>query len=611
MDSMQPVATAARTPLPAGDRTRRMTDALRRRAAAIPRFSDDAPAPIALAAAALVVFDRHLKHWPGDPGWIDRDRLVFAGAHAPALAQALLQSNGYEPPPGEPARIGRPRKVVACRLAQLGTADRAASPAHAAHGVTIVRARQSLPMAVGLALAEQRLAAAFGETEEAIIDHRSYALVDHECIAGPLAAHACRTAVERRLGKLVVVCHDDHATGIGEDPAAFFARSGWQLIGPLDADDVEAIDDALHAARRNRRQPTAVVVRSRSGFADSASADHAALAYPADHAALAYPADHGASQTAGSSAMPRISAVAPEARDDSCARADGGLAYRAWQGRYAAWQRRNPSLAAEFDRRMRADDPDAMRHATLALVTRYGRCETASTREATEAAMQCLGAHLPELLRVPGDPRCAAATANGVAMHGGFVPHVVHRAKLDPDTIESLRRAARQHRHVVHVFERDAADAAAQAMAGFDAWWPCDGAEAAVASSTALENRGRPSALFVSDQPRAPMRRSPEQLLSIRRGGYVLHDRDDPVAVLVASGEAVELAVEMQGRLDAFGIAVRVVSMPCASVFDRQEPAWRERVLPMQLPRWTIDSDSDIEEVVHQLVVTDEAARVA
>src|SRR5690606_17582810 len=128
----------------------------------------------------------------------------------PALAQVLLQSSGYEPPPGEPARIGRPRAQAACRLAQLGAADRAAPAVRAAHGVTIVRPRQALPMAVGLALAEQRLAAIFGDTDDAIIDHRSYALVDHECIAGPLAAHACRTAVERRLGKLVVVCHDDH-----------------------------------------------------------------------------------------------------------------------------------------------------------------------------------------------------------------------------------------------------------------------------------------------------------------------------------------------------------------------------------------------------------------
>ncbi len=563
-----------------GARADRMADALRRLAAAFPPASD-ASEPIPLAAAAVVVFDRHLKHWPGDPGWIDRDRLVFAGAHAPALAQAVLQSNGYEPPPGAPARIGRPRTVAACRLAQLAAADRAAPAARAAHGVTIVRARQSLPMAVGLALAEQRLAATFGDSDDAIVDHRSYAFVDHECIAGPLAAHACRTAVERRLGKLVVVCHDDHAPGTGEDPASFFERHGWQVIGPLDADDGEAIDAALHGAARNRWQPAAIVVRSRSGIAGNGESDTASA--------------H------------RIAAVASDACDT---RADGERVYRAWQGRYAAWQRRNPSLAAEFDRRMRGDDPVGLRAATLALITRYGRCEVASTRDASQAAMQSLGAQLPELQRVPGDPRCAAAIANGIAMHGGFVPQVVHRTTLDPDAIEALRRAGRQHRHAVHVFEHHEGPAAG-AIPGFDAWWPCDGAEAAVASSAVLEYRGRASALCVSDEPRAPLRRSPEQLLSIRRGAYVLHDRDEPVAVLVASGDMVERAVEAQRRLDAFGVAVRVVSMPCAAVFDRQDPAWREHVLPMQLPRWTIESDDDVNAVVRQLIVSDEAVRAA
>lgn len=552
-----------------------------------------------LAAAAFVVFDRHLKHWPGDPGWVDRDRLVFAGANAPGLAQALLESNGYEPPPGEPARIGRPRNVVACRLAQLAAADRAAPAARAAHGVTIVRARQSLPMAVGLALAEQRLAATFCDTGDAIIDHRSYALVDHECIAGPLAVHACRTAAERRLGKLVVVCHDDHARGIGENPASFFERNGWQMIGPLDADDIEGIDTALHAAARNRWQPAAIVVRSRFGFTEPESAP------TSDRSSERASAVACESETA--SARP-IAAVSSGTRNT---RERGERVYRAWQGRYTAWQRRNPSLAAEFDRRMRGDDPAALRHATLALITRYGRCETASTRDASEAAMQSLGAHLPELQRVPGDPRCAAAVANGIAMHGGFVPHVVHRTTLDQDAIEALRRAGRQHRHAVHVFEHNADDPAARAIPGFDAWWPCDGAEAAVASSAVLEYRSRASALFVSDEPRAPLRRSPEQLLAIRRGGYVLHDRDEPVAVLVASGSAVERAAEAQRRLDAYGVAVRVVSMPCASVFDRQDPAWREQVLPMQLPQWMIESGCDVEAIVRQLVVPDEAVRAA
>ncbi|RPH60057.1 MAG: transketolase, partial [Burkholderiales bacterium] len=317
------------------------------------------------------------------------------------------------------------------------------------------------------------------------------------------------------------------------------------------------------------------------------------------------------------------------------ARERGEAACRDWQRRFSAYQAEFPALAAEFGRRMRGDLPVDFQETLVSMMARFGQsADSVATRKASQNVLAALAPKLPELIGGSADlsgsnltefPGCGAvrggspggrhvnygvrefgmaAVMNGMALHGGFIPYGGTFLTFSDYSRNAIRMAALMKRRVVHVFTHDSIGlgedgpthqavehaASLRLIPNLDVWRPCDSAETAVAWTGAIGQSTRPSALLLSRQNLPAQPRSPEQVLAIRRGGYVLADRDDAVATLLATGSEVSLAIEAQRLLDARGVPVRVVSMPSTTVFDRQDRAWRDEVLPPQLPRFGVEA---------------------
>ncbi|MEZ5605489.1 MAG: transketolase C-terminal domain-containing protein, partial [Burkholderiaceae bacterium] len=317
------------------------------------------------------------------------------------------------------------------------------------------------------------------------------------------------------------------------------------------------------------------------------------------------------------------------------ARERGEATYRDWQRRFSAYQAEFPALAAEFGRRMRGDLPADFQETLVAVMAGFGQSkDTIATRKASQNVLAAIAPKVPELIGGSADltgsnltdfPGCGAvrggqkggrhvnygvrefgmaAAMNGMALHGGFIPYGGTFLTFSDYSRNAIRMAALMKQRVVHVFTHDSIGlgedgpthqavehaASLRLIPNLDVWRPCDPAETAVAWLGALGQATRPSALLLSRQNLPAQPRSPEQVLAIRRGGYVLADRDDAVAVLLATGSEVSLAVEAQKLLDARGVPVRVVSMPSSTVFDRQDARWRDEVLPAGLPRFGVEA---------------------
>jgi transketolase len=317
------------------------------------------------------------------------------------------------------------------------------------------------------------------------------------------------------------------------------------------------------------------------------------------------------------------------------AREAGAGREAAWRRAFEAYRSEHPALAAEFERRIAGELPPSFGETALAAMARFGQGgEAVATRKASQQVLAALAPQVPELLGGSADltgsnltdfPGCGAvrggqpggrhihygvrefgmaAIMNGVALHGGFVPYGGTFLAFSDYSRNALRMAALMRQRVIHVFTHDSIGlgedgpthqpvehaASLRLVPHLDVWRPCDAAETAAAWLHALEQRERPSALLLSRQNLPAQPRTPEQVLAIRRGGYVLSDRADAVAVLLATGSEVALATAAQKLLDAEGRPVRVVSLPSSTVFDRQERPWRDAVLPPGLPRIGVEA---------------------
>jgi transketolase len=578
-------------------RTRRMADSLRVLALDAAAQPDGRPkGPTGQVEMLVALWDRHLRHHPADPAWADRDRVVSRRPLGSAMHDALLHLTGHDLPMnalrGCAQRGGRrPGRTDPMR-------DNGADPGPD-HG---------LADAVGMALAEKLLGDEFNRDGHAIVDHRTWIFVDEHCLDEAANRDACALAAGWRLHKLVALHaagRADEASAWGAGTPARFRRLGWNVIGPVDGHDVDAIDAALHSAVDARDAPSLVVCRIDD---EHPTRDLLDWRHP--------PFD-----------IPR------DVYESWNMRARGESACRDWQRRFAAYQRAFPDLAAEFGRRMQGHLPTGFQEALISVMVRFGRAsEAAATEDASQEVVAALGPALPELLggsvaaagsnliRFPGfgvlrgthgerhvdygvHASGMAAVMNGIALHGGFVPYGESRQVSEgSDALrDAMRTVAQGGQRAVHLFtvsDGDGAPAHAGGVeaaelpqhADLDVWRPCDAAETAVAWIAALARARHSSALLLSRQSMPAQARTPEQVLHIRRGGYVLSDRDGAVAVLLATGTEVPLAIAAQAQLDARGVAVRVVSMPSATVFDRQPASWRDEVLPPGLPQFGIES---------------------
>jgi transketolase len=594
-------------------------------------------APMGMADIAVALWHRHLRHNPKNPHWADRDRFVLSNGHASMLHYALLHLTGYDLPLGE---------LKGFRQLHSKTPGHPEVDVTPGVETTTGPLGQGVTNAVGMALAEKLLAAEFNRPGHGVVDHHTYAFLGDGCLMEGISHEACALAGAWKLNKLVAV-YDDNGISIDgqvtpwfiDDTPARFRAYGWNVIGPIDGHDVEAVDRAIADARRSAEQPTLIVARTHIGKgspnrANTAKAHGEPLG--ADEIKLTRSAlgwNHQPFE------LPRA------VYDEWDARAKGDALEADWDQRFAAYRAAHPELAAEFVRRMKGELPaDFVQVAADAIASAQGKAETVASRKASQLALEVFTASLPELLGGSADLTGSnltntkstpplrfdqaaevvrtegrigrhinfgvrefgmAAVMNGVALHGGYIPYGGTFLTFSDYSRNAIRMAALMKRRVIHVFTHDSIGlgedgpthqsiehaSSLRLIPRLDVWRPCDTAETTVAWAVALQNQDRPTALLLSRQnlPYAPKSR----LGDISRGAYVLaepRDGGDADAVIIATGSEVQLALQAQDQLAAQGVAVRVVSMPSTTTFDRQERAYKQSVLPAGVPRIAVEA---------------------
>jgi transketolase len=584
-------------------------------------------APMGMAEMATALWQRHLKHNPANPKWADRDRFVLSNGHASMLLYALLHLSGYALPVAELKRFRQLHSLTP------GHPEVDLTP-----GVetTTGPLGQGLTNAVGMALAEKLLADRFNRPGHAIVDHHTYVFLGDGCLMEGVSHEACSLAGALKLHKLVAL-YDDNGISIdgdvrgwfGDDTALRFKAYGWNVIGPIDGHDVAALDAAIAQAKASREGPSIILCHTTIG-AGSPAREGTAKAHgePLGGDEIA-----ATRQRLGWAHTPFE--VPPEVSAAWSAAEAGVRVERDWRRAFEDYRNGFPELAAEFERRIAGTLPN---DAAARLATMVGgfqeRAEALATRKASQQAIAEVAALLPELLGGSADltasnltdfPGCGAvrggaaggrhinygvrefgmaAVMNGIALHGGFIPFGGTFLTFSDYSRNAVRMAALMKRRVIHVFTHDSIGlgedgpthqpvehaASLRLIPNLDVWRPCDGAETAAAWASAVSLADRPTALLLSRQNLPAQARTPAQRDEIARGGYVLADRPDARAVIIATGSEVAMAMQAQAELDATGLPVRVVSMPSTSVFERQPAGWRDAVLPRHLPRIAVEA---------------------
>jgi len=583
--------------------------------------------PMGMAEIAVALWKRHLRHNPANPAWADRDRFVLSNGHGSMLLYSLLHLTGYALPMDELRRFRQLHSRTP------GHPERGLAP-----GVetTTGPLGQGIANAVGMALAERLLAAEFNRPGHAIVDHHTYVFMGDGCMMEGLSHEACSLAGTLGLGKLIAV-YDDNGISIDSDKGRIkqwftddvrrrFEAYGWQVIPEVDGHDLEAVDRALRRAKREKSRPTLICARTviAKGAPTKASTGAA-------HGAPLGDREVAATRQALGWSYPPFE-IPENVYRGWDAREAGKRAERRWNRLFAAYGKQYPAEAAEFKRRVAGQLPGDFDEKVSSLLKEAGeKAETTATRKASQQVLEVLVPALPELLggsadltgsnltmvkasRVVGREGGGnyvfygvrefgmCATMNGVSLHGGLIPYGGTFLVFSDYARNALRLAALMGIRVTYVFTHDSIGlgedgpthqpiehaASLRLMPNMEVWRPCDGAETAVAWAAALRRKDGPTALLLTRQSVPFVKRNSAS--DIERGGYVVSDPGQARAVVIATGSEVHLAVGAQALLAAEGIALRVVSMPSTSVFDRQSEEYRKSVLPPGLPRVAVEA---------------------
>jgi transketolase len=581
--------------------------------------------PMGMAEIAEVLWRRHLRHNPGNPFWPDRDRFVLSNGHGSMLLYTLLHLTGYD------VTIDDLKSFRQFRSKTPGHPEVGHTP-----GVetTTGPLGQGLANAVGMAIAEKVMAAEFNRPEHEIVSHSTYVFLGDGCLMEGVSHEACSLAGTLGLGRLIAL-YDDNGISIDghvegwftDDTPKRFAAYGWQVIADIDGHDSQAIDQALLDARADKDRPTLICCKTRIGLGSpNKVGTHDVHGAPLGAAEVAAARGHIGWQHA-----PFEIPVEVYAQWDG--RMRGNVFESNWNLRFARYQAAFPELAADFSRRMRGELPaDWTTYAARTVVETATRGENIATRKASQNAIAAFAPLLPELIGGSADLAgsnltlwkgskgvsrteggnylyygvrefAMTAIANGLALHGGLIPYTATFLVFSDYARSAIRMAALMKLRQIMVYTHDSIGlgedgpthqpiehvACLRLIPNVDVWRPADASETAVAWVAAIERADGPTVLALSRQnlPTVTAGLAPERM---RRGAYVLADCTAPQVVLIATGSEVKLALDAHQALADDGIAVRVVSMPCAEVFDRQDAAYREAVLPPAVPRVAIEA---------------------
>lgn len=575
--------------------------------------------PMGMADIAEVLWRHHLRHNPADPRWWDRDRFVLSNGHGSMLLYSLLHLSGYE------LSIDDLRD-----FRQLNSK----TPGHPEFGhtagveTTTGPLGQGLANAVGMALAERQLAARYNQPDHVIIDHFTYVFAGDGCLMEGISHEVCSLAGTLRLGKLICL-YDDNGISIdgevdgwfSDDTPARFRAYGWHVVENVDGHDAAAINAALEAAKAEAEKPSLICCKTVIGFGSPNKRGKAS----SHGSPLGGEEITAARRELGWDHPPfHIPADIYQAWD---ARDKGVGVQREWNQRWQGYRREYPELAAELTRRMGNELPAEWAETTAETLARL-QAEGAkvATRKASQMALEAFGPMLPELIGGSADLAGSnntiwsgsvdvlkqpeqgnyiyfgvrefgmTAIANGLTLHGGFIPYVATFLVFSDYARNAVRMAALLPAQLINIYTHDSIGlgedgpthqpvehlASLRLIPNVSLWRPCDVLETAVAWKHALEHRNGPSILALTRQGLPHQQRDAEQVANVARGAYVLrHEAGEKAdALIIATGSEVALAQAAADQLVGEGLAVRVVSMPNAEIFAQQDQTYRDSVLP-------------------------------
>ena len=583
--------------------------------------------PMALAPLAYVLWTRHLRYNPANPDWMNRDRFVLSAGHASMLLYSVLYLTGYD--------------VSLEDLKQFRQWE-SKTPGHPEYGYTPGVETTTGPLgqgvgnSVGMAIAEAQLAAIFNRPGHDIIDHHTYFIASDGDVMEGVSHEASSYAGHLRLGKLIGFYDDNHITIEGDtdltfsdDTARRYESYGWHLQRVEDANDLEALDAAVVAAKEVTDRPSLIVVRSHIGFGSPNKQDTA----EAHGSPLGSDEIRLTKEALGYPSMEPFY-VAPEALAHWRRMSDRGAGLeRDWQSRYDVYQSKHASDAAELERRLRGELRDGWEDLIPSFTAENG---SVASRAASGVVLNAIAPAVPELVGgsadlasstntiIKGAPSISAsnhggrnfhfgirehgmgAVMNGMSVHGGFIPYGATFLIFSDYMRPSVRLASVMHRHVIYVYTHDSIGlgedgpthqpieqlSTLRTIPGFTVIRPADASETAEAWRAALKHRG-PVALVLTRQKLGFIDRSKySSAAGVAKGAYVLADADggEPQVVLMSSGSEVALVLEAREKLQSEGIRARVVSMPSHEIFAAQEAGYRESVLPRGVKRISIEA---------------------
>ena len=578
-------------------------------------------APMGMADIAEVLWTQYLKHNPNNPNWADRDRFVLSNGHGSMLIYSLLHLTGYDLSIDD---------IKDFRQLHSKT------PGHPEYGytpgveTTTGPLGQGLANAVGMAVAEKLMAARFNKGDHTLVDHRTWCFVGDGCLMEGISHEACSLAGTLGLGKLTVVYDDNGISIDGEidgwftdDTPARFAAYGWHVIPDVDGHDSQAVAQAFDEAIAETGRPTIICCKTTIGKGSPNKQGTESC--------------HGAPLGDGEIDLTREALgwshapfVVPEdiyAHWD--ARESGAQAEASWNSALEGYRSAYPELADEFERRMRGELPDEFMKGVDDFIAQCVANESdVASRKASQQAIAALAPTLPELLGGSADlagsnltlwPEAKGADAsdaegnyiyygvrefamaammNGIALHGGFIPFGGTFLIFMEYARNAVRMAALMRQRAIYVFTHDSVGlgedgpthqpveqlASMRSTPNLDTWRPCDAVESAIAWKQAIVRQDGPSALVFSRQTLPHQVGAAERVSDVARGAYVLREEQGELeAIVIATGSEVALAIDAAEKLSAAGRGVRVVSMPCADVFERQDAVYREAVLPSHI----------------------------